>query len=50
MNKECIEILNQEKVILVNDGTSTRNPDSSLGIYLTASKVVQYRLVAENRR
>ena len=35
---------------MVNDETYMRNPDSSLGIYLTAAKVVQCRLVAENRR
>ena len=43
-------ILNKKKVTLVNDETSSRNPDSSLGIYLTTDKVSQYRLVAENRR
>ena len=43
-------ILNQKKVILVNDETSMRNPDSSSGIYLTAAKVAQGGLVADNRR
>ena len=42
-------ILNQKKVRLLNDETSMRNPDSSSGIYLTAVKVVQCKLVAENR-
>ena len=43
-------ILNQKKVRLVNDETSTRNPDSSSVIYLTAAKVSKCRLVDENRR
>ena len=43
-------MLNQKKVRLVNDETSMRNPDSSSGIYLTAAKVSQFRLVAENRK
>ena len=43
-------ILNQKKVRLVNDETSMRNPDSSMGIYLTAAKVAQCTLVADNRR
>ena len=50
MNKECMMMLNQNKVILVNDETSMRNPDSSLEIYLTAAKLSQCTLVAENRR
>ena len=50
MNKECMAILNQKKVIFVNDETSMRKPDSSSGIYLTAAKVAQRRLVADNRR
>ena len=41
---------NQIKVRLVNDETSTRNPDSSSEIYLTAAKVTQCRPVSENRR
>ena len=35
---------------LVNDETSMRKPDSSTGIYLTADKVAQYRLVGDNTR
>ena len=50
MKKECMEILNQKKVILVNDETSMRKPDFSLVIYPTAAKVLQYRLVEENRK
>ena len=34
---------------LVKDEASRRNPDSILGIYLTAVKVEQFILVAENR-
>ena len=41
-------IINQKKVILVNDETSTSNPDFSTGIYLNADKVPQYRLVSDN--
>ena len=37
-------------MILLNDVTSRRKPDSSLGIYLAAAKLAQYRLVAKNRR
>ena len=40
----------QKKVILINDETFRKNPESSLGIYLTDAKVAQYRLVADNRR
>ena len=43
-------ILNQKKTILVNDETSIRNPDSSLGIYLDAAKVAQCTLVSDNSR
>ena len=50
MKKECMAILNQKKVRLVNYETSMRNPDYSLVIYLTAAKVAQCRLMAENRR
>ena len=39
MKKECMIILLQNKVRLVNDVTSMGNPDSSLGIYLTTDKV-----------
>ena len=35
---------------MVNDETSMRNPDSSLGIYLTAAKLAQRIIVAENKR
>ena len=42
-------IIHKKKVILVNHETSMWNPESSLGIYLTADKVSQCRLVAENR-
>ena len=37
-------------MIFVNDETSMKNPDLSSGIYLTADKVAQFRLVVENRR
>ena len=40
----------QKKVILVYGETSRNNPDLIYGIYLTAAKVAQYRLVDENRR
>ena len=50
MKKECMLILNQKKVRLVNDETFTSNPDSSLVVYLTDTKVAQVRMVAENRR
>ena len=50
MKKECMIILHQKKARLVNDETSRRNPDSSSVIYLTADKVAQCRLVADNRR
>ena len=43
-------IMQKKKVRLLNDEKSRRNRDSSLGIYLTAAKVAQYRLVAENKR
>ena len=43
-------IINQKKVILVNGETSTRNPDCSTVIYLTADKVAQCILVSYNRR
>ena len=49
MKKECMAILNQKKLRLVNDETSMRNPDYSLVIYLTADKVAQFRMVAQNR-
>ena len=50
MKEESMVILNKKKVILVNDETSMRNLDYSSRIYLTASKVAQYRLVDDNRR
>ena len=50
MKKKCIAILNQKKVRLINYETSMRNPDSSLEIYLTTSKVNYCRLMDENRR
>ena len=43
-------MLQQNKVNSNNDVTTRKNPDSSPGIYLTAAKVAQYRLVAENKR
>ena len=42
-------MINQKKVILVNDETSMRNPDPSTGIYLTTAKVAPCRLVVVNR-
>ena len=42
-------ILYHKKVILLNDLTLRKNPDSSSIIYLTAAKVAQYRQVAEDR-
>ena len=45
-----MSIINQKKVILVNNETSARNPCSSSGVYLTAVKLAQYRLVDEKRR
>ena len=38
-----------KEVILVNDETSTSNPDFSTRIYLTADKVAQYILLYDNR-
>ena len=49
MKKWYMMILQQNKLRLVNDKTSRRNPDSSSGIYLTFPKVAQYRLVDKNR-
>ena len=43
-------ILQKKKVILENDVTTRNSPDTSLGIYLIASKLAQFRLVAENSR
>ena len=50
MKRERMTILNKNKVRLVNDETSSSNPDYSSVIYPTAAKVAQYRLVDENRR
>ena len=41
VNKEGMAILNQNKVRLENNETSMSKPDSSSGIYLTTSKVLQ---------
>ena len=49
MKKECMMILHQKKVILVNDETSRKNPGYISVIYFTAAKVAQCRLVDENR-
>ena len=43
-------IIQQKKLILVNDENSRRNPDSDLVIYLNADKLSQCRLVGENRK
>ena len=40
----------KKKAILVNDETSSNNPDLISRIYLTAAKVAQCILVDENRR
>ena len=50
MNKEGMEILNQNKLILANNETSMSNPDSSSGIYLTTAKLLQCTLMANNMR
>ena len=42
-------VLHQKKVKLVNDVISRRDHDYSSVIYLTAAKLSQCRLVAENR-
>ena len=40
-----------KKVKLENEDAATRrNPDSTLGIYLTALKMAQCKQVADNRR
>ena len=49
IKKEYTMILHQKKVRLVNDETYRRKPDPSSGIYLTAAKVVRYRLMSDNR-
>ena len=43
-------IIQFKNVGLVKDVTYRRNPYSNSGIYLNSAKIVQYRLVAENRR
>ena len=43
-------IINQKKVILVNDETSTRNPGFSTRIYHTAGEIAQCILVSDIRR
>ena len=43
-------ILQQKKVRLENDLTTSKNPDSSSVIYITAAKLAKYRIVAENTR
>ena len=48
-----MEILKQNKVRLVNYDrkiTTGKNYHSTSGIYLTAAKLAQYRMVVENRR
>ena len=51
MKRGFIMILNQKKVKLANQDTTTkRKSDSNLGIYLTTAKVFQCIQVAENRR
>ena len=51
MKREFVIILKQKKVKLSNEDVDTRrNPHSTLGIYLTDVKVVQYIQVADNRR
>ena len=48
-----MEILNKNKVILendVSDMTTMDNPNSTTGIYLAFTKVVQGRFMDENRR
>ena len=47
--KECMEVLNKKKARLVNDENYMRNPDYTLGTYLTTAKVEHCRLVAENK-
>ena len=48
--REFMMIVHQKKAKLDNDVTIKNNTDSSSGIQLTASKVAQYRWMAENRR
>ena len=53
MKKEQMEILNQKKARLANydnDISTRKNPNPTSGIYLTAAKLAQCIMVAENRR
>ena len=51
MKIETMMILEKVKVKLANEDANTRrNPNSTSGIYLTAVKLSQYRMVAENIR
>ena len=51
MKIEFMMILKHKKVKLENeDSVTSRNPDSTPGIYLTAVKLAQFRQVAKNRR
>ena len=43
-------VLHQKTVRLVNDETFMMKPDSNPVIYFTAAKVVQFRMVADNRK
>ena len=43
-------VLNQKKVRLIYDETSTRKHYPSTGIYLAISKVAQFRPMSDNRR
>ena len=45
-----MEILQKKKVIVENDIFNRKNSDSIPGIYFTAAKVAQCRLLANNRR
>ena len=42
--------MQQKKMILENDGATTKKPDSNSVIYLIADKVAKYRPVNDNRR
>ena len=51
MKRDTMTILKKKKVKLANEDSNTRrNPNSNLGIYLTAVKLAQCRQVAANRR
>ena len=45
-----MEILQKYKALLENDVATRKNPDYSLGVYLTAAKEAQYRLIDDNNR